>query len=93
MKTSYDIVQTLIRTEKGTTFLEPKGKYIFQVAMDSNKIEIKSAIEEIYNVKVKSVNTFIMPGKRKRVRREYGHTSDWKKAIVTLKAGQSIDVT
>ncbi len=92
MITSYDIVQSLIRTEKGSA-LETQGKYLFQVALFANKIEIQKAIEEIYNVKVDSVNTIIMPSKRKRVRQQFGHTSQWKKAIVTLKQGFKIDVT
>jgi len=83
MITSYDIIHALIRTEKGTV-LESEGKYIFEVARSSNKIEIKKAVEEIYNVKVAAVNTIKMPGKRKRVRREIGHTASWKKAVVTL---------
>jgi large subunit ribosomal protein L23 len=92
MITCYDIVKTLIRTEKGT-FLEPEGKYLFQVARKSNKIEIKKAIEEIYKVKVQDVNTSIVRGKLKRVRQELGSTSSWKKAVVTLKEGQKIEVT
>ena len=92
MKTCYDIVQTLIRTEKGT-LLEPERKYLFHVATTANKIEIKKAVEEIYSVKVDSVNTFVMPSKRKRVRQEFGHTTPWKKAIVTLKDGHKIDIT
>lgn len=92
MTSSYDIVKNLLRTEKGTT-LEPRGKYIFQVNRGANKIEIKKAVEEIYKVKVASVNTTLMPGKRKRVRQEFGYTPDWKKAVVTLQSGQKIDVT
>lgn len=92
MRTSYDIVKTLVRTEKGT-FLEPERKYLFQVSRDANKVQVKQAIEEIYGVKVASVNTLVVPGKRKRVRQEYGHTADWKKAVVTLKEGSKIDVT
>jgi len=92
MITSYDVIHALIRTEKGTA-LESERKYLFQVARNANKIEIKKAVEEIYNVKVDAVNTVKMPGKRKRVRREFGHTASWKKAIVTLSQGQKIDVT
>jgi large subunit ribosomal protein L23 len=92
MLTSYDIIATLIRTEKGTS-LEPERKYLFQVARKANKIQIKNAIEDIYNVKVAAVNTAVVPGKRKRVRQDFGHTVDWKKAIVTLKEGSKIDVT
>lgn len=92
MKTCYDIVKTLIRTEKGT-FLEPGGQYLFEVDTDATKVDIKRAVEEIYNVKVKAVNTAIVSGKRKRVRQELGYTPDWKKAIVTLQEGHKIDTT
>lgn len=92
MMTSYDTIQTLVRTEKNT-ILESSGKYVFQVSRKSNKIEIKKAVEDIYNVKVDSVNVMKVPGKRKRVRRDFGYTTAWKKAIVTLKEGHSINVT
>jgi len=90
--TCYDIIKTLVRTEKGTV-LEAERKYLFQVAKNSNKIEIKKAIEEIYKVKVQDINTSIVRGKLKRVRQEQGSTTPWKKAIVTLKEGQKIEVT
>jgi large subunit ribosomal protein L23 len=92
MMTCYDIVKTLVRTEKGTA-LEPERKYLFHVARHTNKIEIKKAIEEIYNVKVQAVNTSIVRGKLKRVRQEQGSTAPWKKAVVTLQVGQKIEVT
>ncbi len=92
MITSFDIIKTLIRTEKGTT-MEPNRQYLFQVAKRANKVEIKKAVEDIYKVKVQDVHTIIMPGKRKRVRQEFGFTDDWKKAIVTLKEGEKIEVT
>lgn len=91
MVNSHDIVNTLMSTEKGTT-LEPNGQYLFLVAKNANKIQIKKAVEEIYKVKVKAVNTMISSGKLRRVRYELGKTSDWKKAIVTLQAGQKIEV-
>jgi large subunit ribosomal protein L23 len=92
MITCYDVIKTLVRTEKGTA-LEPMRKYLFQVATVSNKIEIKRAVEEIYKVKVQDVNTCMVPGKLRRVRREQGSTTPWKKAIVTLQEGQKIEVT
>ncbi len=92
MITCYDIIKTLIRTEKGTT-MEPDRKYLFFVDRHASKIAIRQAVEEIYNVKVQDVNTIIMPGKEKRVRQELGYTPDWKKAIVTLKEGHKIEVT
>ena len=92
MITSYDIVKTLIRTEKGAT-MEPDRKYLFQVSKNSTKADIRRAVEDIYKVKVQDVNTFIVPGKRKRVRHQIGYTTDWKKALVTLKDGHKIEVT
>ncbi len=80
-------------TQRKGLALEPEGKYFFQVAKDANKIEIKKAIEEIYKVKVLAVNTSIVRGKLKRVRQEQGSTTPWKKAVVTLKEGQKIEVT
>ena len=90
MKSSYQIIKTLVRTEKATNINEPKGKYLFLVDRLSNKIQIKKAIEEIYKVKVRDVNTYISPGKLRRVRYQLGRTPDYKKAIVTLKEGQKI---
>ncbi|HTY45155.1 MAG TPA: 50S ribosomal protein L23 [Patescibacteria group bacterium] len=87
--TSFDIIKSLIRTEK-TTLLEPIGKYLFLVDKTANKIQIKRAVEEVYKVKVKDVNTAILPGKLKRVRYQYGRTPDFKKAIVTLAPGHKI---
>ena len=92
MLTCYDIIKTLVRTEKGTR-QEPDRKYLFEVATRANKPQIKKAVEEIYKVKVENVRTAIVPGKLKRVRTDYGHTPDWKKAIVTLIEGQKIEVT
>lgn len=92
MNTSYDVVKALVRTEKGTT-LEPDRKYLFEVATKATKIQIKKAVQEIYNVKVQDVNTVMVSGKKKRVRYQLGYTSDWKKAIVTLKEGSKIETT
>jgi large subunit ribosomal protein L23 len=92
MTSSYDIIQTLVRTEKGS-LLEKIQQYVFEVSSKANKVEIKKAVEEIYNVKVDSVNIMMVPGKRKRVRRDIGHTTPWKKAIVTLQEGHSINIT
>jgi len=92
MRDSYSIIVSPLRTEKGTHLLA-YNKYFFFVAKKANKIEIKHAVEEIYKVKVASVNTVTMKGKTKRVRFQEGKTPDWKKAIVTLKQGEKIDVT
>ncbi len=92
MKTPYLILRALLRTEKGTSLL-PYDKYHFLVDKTANKTEIKKAVETIYKVKVKDVNTLISHGKLKRVRHAYGRTSDTKKAVVTLKKGNKIEVT
>lgn len=92
MFSSYDIIKSLIRTEKSSLY-EPKRKYLFLVDKSSNKISIKRAVEEIYKVKVSDVNTFISVGKLKRVRHQLGKTPDHKKAVVTLKEGQKIELT
>lgn len=85
-----DTIKALVRTEKATLY-EPDGKYLFLVNKSANKIQIKQAVEQLYKVKVKHVNTFVSIGKLKRVRYQLGRTPDVKKAIVTLKAGQKIE--
>jgi large subunit ribosomal protein L23 len=85
-----DIIKALVRTEKSTLY-EPEGKYLFLVNNRANKIQVKRAVEELYKVKVKAVNTFISSGKLKRVRHQLGRTPDIKKAVVTLKSGQKIE--
>lgn len=92
MKNPHTTIRALLRTEKGTNLLKD-NKYNFVVNRSANKIEIKKAIEYIYKVKVKDVNTFIAHGKLKRVRTQYGRTPDIKKAVVTLKEGSKIEVT
>jgi large subunit ribosomal protein L23 len=84
MKTAHDVIIRPIITEASMSRLADK-KYTFEVASDANKIEIKKAIEEIFKVKVDKVNTISVKSKEKRVRYQLGRTSEWKKAIVTLK--------
>lgn len=86
MRTAYDIIIRPIITEQSMEDLDIK-KYVFEVARDANKIEIKKAIEEIFDVKVIRVNTTLVPGRKKRVgSNPAGYTSDWKKAVVKLSA-------
>ena len=85
------IIKALLTTEKSSTYLTG-GKYLFLVNNAANKIQIKRAVEKAYKVKVKDVNTFISRGKLKRVRHQLGRTVDTKKAVVTLVAGQKIEV-
>ncbi len=78
-------------TEKATGLTEKHGKYVFVVAPDATKIEIKNAVETVFKKKVKSVNTINVLGKKKRERRaDFGKKPDWKKAVVTLQEGESI---
>jgi large subunit ribosomal protein L23 len=85
------IVRALI-TEKGTGPRERGNKYIFQVSREANKIEIKKAIETIFSVHVSSVRTMNVPGKMKRMGKFFGYRPDWKKAIVALQEGETIDL-
>ena len=83
MKFAHDIIIKPIITEKSMSGLSTK-KYTFEVAKDANKIEIRRAIEEVFGVSVKSVNTINVRGKNKRMGVHTGLTRSWKKAIVTL---------
>ena len=85
MKTAYDIIIKPVITEQSMEATEEK-KYVFQVANDANKIEIKKAIEEIFGVKVEKVNTIRMEGKMKRMGVHVGRRANWKKAMVKLTA-------
>ena len=86
MKTAYDIIIKPVITEQSMEATEDK-KYVFQVAIDANKVEIKKAVEEIFGVKVASVNTLNVPAKAKRMGAgRPGTTRAWKKAYVTLTA-------
>jgi large subunit ribosomal protein L23 len=92
MKDPRSIVRRALITEKGTVLRETRNQYHFEVARDANKIEIKQAIEAIFAVKVGSVRTQQLRGKEKRQGRYAGRRSDWKKAIVTLKPDQKIEL-
>ena len=89
----YEIIQEPLITEKIARESEKLGKYAFRVHPDANKKQIKAAVEKIFNVHVVRVNSLNNSGKWRRVRYQPGQTSDWKKAIVTLKSGEKIDIT
>lgn len=91
MRKPYEVIKSALQTEKGT-MIRPQNKYFFWVDKNANKLEIKNAIESIYNVRVEKVNTEMARGKNKRVRYVTGKTPDWKKAIVGLKSGDKIDI-
>ena len=88
----YDVVRKPIITEK-TTMASEHGAVVFEVAIDANKPQIKEAVEGLFGVKVKAVNTTITKGKVKRFRGQLGKRKDVKKADVTLEEGNTIDVT
>jgi len=88
----YDVIRQPIITEKATLASEANA-VVFEVAMDANKPKIKKAIESLFNVKVKAVNTVITKGKVKRFKGKAGKRKDVKKAYVTLHEGSTIDVT
>ena len=88
----YDVIRKPITTEK-TTMASENGAVVFEVAIDSNKPTIKEAVESLFDVKVKAVNTTITKGKAKRFRGMLGKRKDVKKAYVTLEEGNTIDVS
>ena len=88
----YDVILAPHITEKAT-LLSEQNAVVFKVANDATKPEIKAAVEALFKVKVKAVNTLIRKGKNRRFRGFKGRTSDIKRAVVTLAEGQSIDVT
>ena len=89
----YDVIQEPVITEKITRETEKLRKYAFRVHPVANKHQIKSAVEKVFNVHVTRVNVMRCMGKWKRVRFQPGKTAEWKKAIVTLKEGEKIDIT
>ena len=88
----YDIIRKPLVTEKSTMASE-NGAVVFEVSIDSNKPQIKEAVEALFGVKVKAVNTSITKGKQKRFKGVLGRRKDVKKAFVTLEDGNTIDVT
>ena len=87
----YDIILSPVITEK-STYAAEQNKVVFNVASDATKPEIKAAVEALFGVKVKKVNTLVRKGKVKRFRGTVGKQKDVKKAIVTLEEGQTIDI-
>lgn len=87
----YDIIIRPLITEKTTIKKEQANQYFFEVAKHANRIEIRRAVEKIFNVRVKSVQTIQVKGKTKQRGRIIGKRKDWKKAVVALKPGERID--
>ena len=94
MKAPYEVIKTVRITEKGTALTEKNNQYQVVVDKRANKLDIKYAVEQAFKVKVVGVNTMHVRGKPRRERTaQYGRTSAWKKAVVTLKAGDKIELT
>ena len=87
----YQVLHRPLITEKNTA-LQAQGKYAFEVAREANKHQIKQAVEKAFNVKVTAVNVMTVPGKERRIGRRPVLTPSWKKAIVTLKPGDKIEL-
>lgn len=88
----YGVVRRPVVTEKSTVMQNLRNQFTFEVADSANKVEVRKAIETLFSVKVVKVNMVTMAAKRRRVFGRPGHTPSWKKAVVTLREGDSIDI-
>lgn len=91
MSKYHSIIKYPSITEKNTVLRSEQNKYVFEVALDADKADIKEAVQKIFSVDVVAVNTIVVKGKKKRTGRSVGYRSDRKKAIVKVKAGQNIE--
>ena len=91
MKGPQDVIKAPLISEKGTALTESANQVLFKVRPDANKIEVKQAVEQLFKVKVEQVRMARYLGKMRRIGRSMGRRSDWKKAYVTLRAGDKID--
>lgn len=91
MKSQFNLISKPYITEKVLFLKEEGNKVVFRINKNTNKIELKNAIESIFNVSVENINTLNVKGKKKRLGRYEGKRPDWKKAIVTLKEGDTIE--
>lgn len=92
MRPPYEIVKKPLISEKSQHLREVANQVTFEVAADANKIEIRQAIEKLFKVRVKSVRTLVVRGKERRVGRRFGRQASWKKAVVTLRPGENIEL-
>lgn len=90
MSKYHSIIRYPSITEKNTSMRETQNKYVFEVTRTASKPEIKEAVEKLFAVTVLSVNTILVKGKKKRMGRNVGYRSDWKKAIIRIQDGQTI---
>lgn len=91
MKAHDIVLRPLILTEKGTTLRQRFNQYLFEVDRRANKVQIRQAIETLFKVDVAEVRTLIVRGKERRMGKGYGKMQNWKKAIVSLKSGETIE--
>lgn len=91
-KTIYDVLRRPLVTEKGNALRDEQNKYSFEIARDANKQQVREAVEKLFNVRVRDVQTAVVRGKLKRVRRTVGKLPNWKKAIVTLHPEDQIQI-
>jgi large subunit ribosomal protein L23 len=92
LERSYQLIKKPVITEKASDETARRNAYTFRVPRDAHKIEIRQAVEQLFDVKVRSVNTMRVRGKFRRRGRTVGMTPEWKKALVVLEEGQTIDV-
>jgi large subunit ribosomal protein L23 len=85
------IKRPIVLTEKSNRLRASANQVLFEVDRDANKVEIREAVQKLFNVKVEAVNTLNMRGKDRRMGRGYARMQNWKKAIITLKAGENLD--
>ncbi|MEZ4267771.1 MAG: 50S ribosomal protein L23 [Myxococcota bacterium] len=90
--TNYGILKRPVVTEKSNRLREQHNQFVFEVAPSANKIEIREAVEKLFNVSVTDVRTMIVRGRIKRFKRGFGKQPNWKKAIVSVHAEQTIDL-
>jgi large subunit ribosomal protein L23 len=90
MSNIHQIIRRPVVTEKTLNLKDQLNQVVFEVSRDANKLQIRQAVESLLGAKVEDVNTLIVRGKTKRVGRSIGRRSNWKKAVVTLKAGETI---
>ncbi|MHB1294515.1 MAG: 50S ribosomal protein L23 [Anaerolineae bacterium] len=86
----YEVLKRPIMTEKSSYMVDALHRYTFEVDSRANKLQVRAAVETAFGVKVVDVNLMTVRGKQRRLGRHVGHTSDWKKAVVTVAPGQTI---
>ena len=91
MRPEQVIRRPVVLTEKANALREKENQLVFEVARTANKVQIRDAVQKLFNVNVTNVNTMIVRGKERRMGRGRAKTQNWKKAVVTLKEGDSID--